>query len=161
MRLLLFLLTLLFASLRASTPSSLDDNPYFFHHVHVISGHLQLSIQDLVVEGAHPFALTRTYSSSGALEIERNSDLVQASLRKGWMVQGGWTLLPHIHPTDEKRNYKAFVAEPSGTVIAYTYNKSEGHGKLSLKPKRSSFQASGQLGAQSDPSNNLLYMAGA
>jgi hypothetical protein len=45
-----------------------NEDPAMFHHVNVISGNLNLSLQDFVVRGAVPISITRTYSSSGALE---------------------------------------------------------------------------------------------
>ena len=43
---------------------STDEDPALFHHVHVISGQLNIAIEDAKLQGAYPFSLTRTYCSS-------------------------------------------------------------------------------------------------
>ncbi|MEN9654533.1 MAG: hypothetical protein RL235_645 [Chlamydiota bacterium] len=72
-----------------------DDDPSIFHHVNVITGNLNVAFQDGVVQGAQPIVISRTYSSSGALErTPQNFDRILQGLRKGWLVQGGWSFFP-------------------------------------------------------------------
>jgi hypothetical protein len=46
---------------------SQEEDPSLFHHVSVITGNLNLSFQDTVIQGAKPLPVMRTYSSAGAL----------------------------------------------------------------------------------------------
>src|SRR5437899_2365882 len=74
MRYFLFLLLLPSLLLRASADIffSEEEDPSLCNHVNIISGHLNLSFQDALIPSASPFTLSRAYSSSGALE--RNKD---------------------------------------------------------------------------------------
>ncbi|MBI3237155.1 MAG: hypothetical protein HYZ48_05610, partial [Chlamydiales bacterium] len=96
MNILLFLLALIPSFLQSSWEELFqEEDPTSFHHVNVITGHLNLSFQDTVVESAIPLSITRTYSSTGALEREAgNHDLLLKKIRKGWSIQGGWDLVP-------------------------------------------------------------------
>ena len=167
MRRLLFLLFFLPIFARAEWDQLFSDreDPSVFHHVNVITGNLNLSFQDVVARGAKSIPLTRTYSSAGALErTPQNSDLILQGVRRGWMVQGGWNMFPHtnllIEPSDDRKLFKVYLAEPSGSLISYAYShKKEGtKHTIFLKPTRSMSQASGHLGARTNPENNLLEM---
>lgn len=68
-----------------------DEDSSLFHHVNVITGNLNLCLQDGVVQGAKSIPLFRTYSSSGALERSwRKSDL-ELREQRGLLIQGGWS----------------------------------------------------------------------
>ena len=159
MRLLFFLLPILvFALPELPFP---EDDPSLCHHVNVISGHLNFSAQDAEVIGGEPLHLTRSYSSSGALERSpENADLHLKTLRKGWMMQGGWALLSHtqilIEPNTSKKEYRAHVAESSGATLSYICYSSSDE-VISLKPKTPTYKLSGDLSAKANPYNNRLY----
>ncbi len=96
-----------------------EEDPSFFEHVHVISGQLTLSLQDAVVNGAASFPLTRTYLGNSTPDIELKD------LRGGWLVQGGWHMLPHttlfmVNDEDRKKS-KIYLAEQNGDVKTYFY----------------------------------------
>ena len=102
-----------------------EEDPVLYHHVNVISGNLNLFIEDGTIEGPKTLPLFRTYSSSGALESRNvNADLQLE--RKSWIVQGGWNFLPHanlwIDLTVRTKNFKIYLAEPSGNLISYAYS---------------------------------------
>ncbi|MDE3046443.1 MAG: hypothetical protein KGJ02_07355 [Verrucomicrobiota bacterium] len=163
--LFLFLFLPIFARAEWDQPFSDREDPSVFHHVNVITGNLNLSFQDVVAQGAKSIPLTRTYSSAGALErTPQNADLILKGVRRGWMVQGGWNLLPHtnllIELSDDRKLFKVYLAEPSGSLISYAYShKKEGtKHTIFLKPTRSMSQASGHLSARTNPENNLLEM---
>jgi len=138
-----------------------NEDPTIAHHVNVITGNLNLSFQDAVARGALSIPLMRTYSSSGALEPAYDQALLKA-VRRGWMIQGGWNLLSHVNllllPDVKREEYKAYLAEPSGNVVAYKYSHKQQGTKhtIFLKPDRSISQISGQLSARINPQNNLL-----
>jgi len=134
---ILFLLLIrVFAYANLDQVFSEGDDPAIFHHVNVITGNLNLSFQDALIQGAKPIPIHRSYTSSGALErTPENTDLIFKYLRKGWMVQGGWSLFPHenmlIETPLNRKEYKVYLSEPSGSMITYAYshNKKEGSPK--------------------------------
>lgn len=95
-----------------------EDDPSHYYHVNVVSGHLELTFQDAVVKAPHPFSITRSYSSSGALERSpRNSDLFLKRIRESeWMFQGGWSLLSHTNMlvinNEQGDPIELYVSEP-------------------------------------------------
>jgi hypothetical protein len=93
MRLLLLLL-LLPLHLLAEWESlfSNDEDPALFHHVHVISGQLNLAIEDAKLQGAHPFSLIRTYCSNAGFQPD---NLNAKKLKKDTFSQEGWQFLPY------------------------------------------------------------------
>ena len=144
-----------------------SEDPSLFHHVNVITGNLNLSFQDTGVLGAKPIPIIRTYSSSGALE--RPSSIGReklkaflSSIHGGWMLQGGWSLFPHVNlliePSFEKKRIKAHLPEPSGQFISYSYKHSEHGAKhiIYLTPDLSISQCSGQICARTNPQYNRL-----
>jgi|GEM_PF-3620456 len=85
--------SLLFAPLLIfANPNQLfseNEDPTIFHHVNVITGNLNISFQDALIQGARPIPISRTYSSSGALErTPSNFDRIWESIRSGWIIQG-------------------------------------------------------------------------
>ncbi len=145
---------------------SADEDPTVFHHVNVISGQLNLSIEDTTLQGAHPFSLMRTYSSSGAFENTQNcGDIISKILRRDWIIQGGWNFLPHANllvlPKDKTFKPMQFrLPEPSGAVLSYTFSHKEFiKGQIYYyyyKPEKKAGSYSGILSARHDPQNNLL-----
>ena len=149
---------------------SSDEDPVMFHHVNVMSGHLTLSIEDIKMEGAEPFSLVRTYTSSGALQRTRfSTDLRWKSLRRGWLIEGGWNFLPHTNlqviPLENFKKIdfekiKFCLPEPTGSVLSYSYSHRE---KIKdhtyyyyYKPKKRAGAHTGVLSVRQDPQNNLL-----
>lgn len=142
--------------------SSQEEDLALFHHVNVITGNLNLCLQDGIVRGAKSIPLLRTYTSAGALErIPSNFDIVEKVMRKCLLSQGGWNLFPHtsltIEPALKIKQYKAFLAEPSGSMIAYHYHEEKGH-KISLKPENRVSQQCGILSGRTNPENYLLQI---
>lgn len=128
-RILFFLLLVPF--LVFADPNELfseNEDSTVFHHVNVITGNLNISFQDAVIQGAQPILISRTYSSSGALErTSKNFDLILRAMRGGWLVQGGWNLLPHVNllieTSHDRRKFKVYLPEPSGNMISYAYSR--------------------------------------
>ena len=133
------------------------------HHVNIITGHLELSFQDVELKSPVPFALLRTYSSAGALErTPEDVDLFLRDLKKsGWMFQGGWTFLPHTSllmraGKDKPKKYKAYVFEKqSGNLTPYSYHKTQKEA-VYLRPDTKNYKTSGSLSAREDTSHNTL-----
>ncbi len=137
------------------------EDPSLFHHVHVISGHLNLSFQDTLIEGAHSLPIMRTYTSAGALERSaENIDLMSKHMRGGWMVQGGWNVFPHTNLLLEigrkKENYQIYLAERSGNIIHYTYSHREGKYLFYYRPDTKHNQSPRSLSARTNIENYLL-----
>ncbi len=98
MRVFIVLFVLLLQTLRADDDWICNANDLALHQcVNVLTGHLNLTVQDTVVQGAEPLFLTRSYSSLAAIvytpETERNKSYL---LRPGKCNQGGWNLFPHL-----------------------------------------------------------------
>jgi len=130
-----------------------DEDPNFYHNVHVISGHLQFVFEDANLKSPVPYTVRRSYTSSGFLERARNNiDLVLPLLRKSkWMLQGGWTFLPEanflIRPSyrclrkdkgqlvDEGRSIccEVTLKDKSGNNLLYTCTKHDKSGVV-LQP---------------------------
>ncbi len=140
-----------------------DEDPALFHHVNVITGNLSLYLQDVVVQGATPIPLVRTYTSAGASEKSNQcTDLYLKGLRGGFLIQGGWNFLPHanllIEPNLSRHRFKAYLAEPSGSLIPYTFSHREGDHVIFLKPPQDLPQSAGVISARLNTQNNLLCL---
>lgn len=163
-RILLFLLLVpLLAYADSNQFFSESDDPAIFHHVNVITGNLNISFQDAVIQGAQPIPIPRTYSSSGALErTSQNFDLILRTLRGGWLVQGGWNLLPHtnllVETSKDRKEFKVYLPEPNGNMIPYAYSHKSSKHTIFLKPTNSISQASGKLSSRRNSQNNLLQI---
>lgn len=163
LRILFFLLLAPF--LAFADPDQLfseKEDPTIFHHVNVITGNLNVSFQDAVVQGAQPISIPRTYSSSGALERNpKHSDLMK-DIRGGWLVQGGWSLLPHtnlfIEDGPDIKKFKVYLQEPGGNMISYVYGHRKSKYVISFKPENNVSQASGKLSSRTNPRYNRLYI---
>ncbi|MCI0381719.1 MAG: hypothetical protein L0207_01515 [Chlamydiae bacterium] len=134
-----------------------------FHHVNVITGNLNLFLQDAMVEGPRPLSITRTYTSAGALERSENQlDLKLKSFRGGWLIQGGWNFFAHanllIEPSMKKKYYTAYLSEKNGALIRYTYSHKVEKYIIALKPEYKSSQLNGTIGAKTNLENNLLHI---
>lgn len=142
-----------------------------FHHVDVISGQLNISFQDGIVQGAVPFPIIRTYTSGGILE--KLNDKWYRKICKGLILQEGWNFLPHINllftmnslggqythnkKHVDKGNLKAYLPEVSGHMIAYEYETcSEKNNIVHLKPAHDHGQYSGNISGRNNPYNNRL-----
>lgn len=165
MKLFISLLILIPCLLRAEWEQlfSVDEDPTLFHHVNVITGNLNLSIEEGMIAGAIPLPIVRTYSSAGALERTRhNFDLHLKELQNGWHIQGGWNYFPHanllIEPGRDKEYFKAYIPEKGGNVIQYVYNRTSEKNKkiLYLTPEKGS--SAGHFSARTDPQNNVLIL---
>ncbi len=162
---LLLLLVPLLVFADANQSFSENEDPTIFHHVNVITGNLNISFQDALIQGAQPIPILRTYSSSGALErTPQDFDLLLRAIRGGWLMQGGWNLLPHtsllIEISQDRKEFKAYLSEPNGSMLPYSYSHNQGGGKhtIFLKPTRSISQSSGKLSNRTNPQNNLLQL---
>jgi RHS repeat-associated protein len=159
--LLLFLVSISFLRADWDQLFSDEEDPALFHHVSVITGNLNLCLQDTMIEGARPLPLYRTYSSSGALEpADLNKDLKIA--RGPWLIQGGWNFLPHtnlwINISVSRKNFKIYLSEPSGNLIPYIFVKKEGDYDYVYKPAKDFGQCSGALSARTNISNYVLKL---
>lgn len=161
-RILFFLLLVPFLVFANSNQTfSENEDPTIFHHVNVITGNLNISFEDALIQGAQPIPIPRTYSSAGALErAPKNFDLILKAIRGGWVVQGGWNLLPHtnlfIETSYDRKEFKAYLPEPSGNMIPYAYSHKSSKHTIFLKPTNSVSQASGKLSSRTNSQNNLL-----
>ena len=131
-----------------------DQDPTLFHHVNVITGNLNLCMQDSQVQGPRPLPIQRTYTSAGALENISMSDLTK-----------GWSLFPHtklrIESSDSDSGFKIYHTQKSGSVIQYedTHRKKRKKGgTLFFKAKCDLFQCSGKISARTNPSNNKIRL---
>lgn len=165
MRIILFLFLLFPLALTANWEHhfSEDEDPSLFHHVHVITGNLNLCLQDSIIQGAQQIPLLRTYSSSGALErTPKNLDLILKGLHKGLLIQGGWSFLPHtsllVETSSRNEGYAAFLAEKNGQLIPYSFSHQEDPTILFLKPDLPTGQSFGCLSARTNTQNNLLQL---
>jgi hypothetical protein len=85
-----------------------DEDLCLFEHVNVITGHFNFSAEDAEVRGAAPLHVGRSYTSAGALERTlTDSDLRLKRIRGGCLIQGGWSLFPHIDLLLRSRRQKA------------------------------------------------------
>lgn len=143
---------------------STDEDPALFHHVHVISGQLNIAIEDTKLLGAYPFSLTRTYCSSAGSHPD---NLTLQRLKRDCFSQEGWQLLPHtkllVQFNPEKHDFKAMkfqVPEPSGDALLYQYSHKE---KIKdhvyyyyYKPEKKAGKYAGALSGKNTPHNNVL-----
>ena len=161
-RLLLFFFIFI-SSLRAEWDQlfSNDEDPTLFHHVNVMTGNLNLCLEDGVIEGAKPLPIFRTYSSAGALE-PRGLNAELKTEQGGWAVQGGWNFLPHttlwISLAIKPKNFRIYLSEPGGNLIPYIYDHKKSDHVLILKPEKGMGQYSGNLSAKTNVSNNILEL---
>lgn len=153
----LLLLAIFFSALCFSEE---EENPIIFHHVNVITGDLNLVVEEARVEGAVPLTIQRTYTSAGALERDKHDhDLYLKDLHHGFLIQGGWSLFSHAYmlfvPAQPGHSTLAYVADRFGAVTTYEYCGCEGESLL-LKPKTSSAKTFGKISGKSNRALNLL-----
>lgn len=103
----------LFSNAEGSFDTSND--PAINHHVNVISGKLQLSFQDHVVQGAVPIALERSYTTYEVTEEKHQR----------WNFSEGWSFFSHTHlyVSADYSNLTATIIEPSGGKVTYKETK--------------------------------------
>jgi hypothetical protein len=90
-----------------------------------------------ILKGAVPYPLIRTYSSSGAFERPGNIDLIMKDKRKGLIVQGGWSWLPHLNLFYESSDetLKIYLPELSGNLVMYECLYAGKNDLLVFKPR--------------------------
>ncbi len=140
-----------------------DDDPTIFNNVNVITGSLSVTFHDEVVNGAVPIFLVRSYSSSGALEKEKNNyDLLLNAIHKGWNISGGWSFFPHksllIEEDNEIEKYQVYVYEKSGVYLSFKFKKFENERQLIaiFQSVDSGHISYGNLGGDTNPKNYKL-----
>ncbi|MCH9619009.1 MAG: hypothetical protein SP4CHLAM5_11530 [Chlamydiia bacterium] len=86
-------------------------DPKMNHHVNVISGKIELNIEDHVVQGAVPLSLNRSYTNQEVL-INRVAK---------WGLRGGWSLFSHTQMFLSRIDdwYYAWIIESSGRRVSY------------------------------------------
>jgi RHS repeat-associated protein len=139
-----------------------EEDPTLFHHVDVITGNLNLCLQDAIIQGAETFPIFRTYSSAGALESAELNEIFKGA-KEGWVVQGGWNFFPHTNLLIEGvassyKEFQIYLSEPSGNLVQYTYSRREGDHVLIFKPKTGLGQCYGMLSAKGNIGNNILKL---
>jgi RHS repeat-associated protein len=160
---LLFFFLIFISSLRADWDQlfSDDEDPTLFQHVNVITGNLNLCLEDGVINGAKSLPIFRTYSSAGALEPPELNAELKTELGC-WAVQGGWNFLPHtnmwIDLAIKPKNFRIYLPEPGGNLIPYSYNYKKSDHVLIFKPEKGYGQCSGNLSAKTNVSNNILEL---
>jgi RHS repeat-associated protein len=140
-----------------------EENPALFHHVNVITGEVNLAFQDTVVESAFPLLIHRGYTSAGALEKDAdNIDLLLKNLRKGFVIQGGWSFFPHTHllvqPGLDEKGYQVFASDPSGNITEYEYDKKIKKSAFCLRAKPKKGKGFGKICGRSDRNNSFMHM---
>lgn len=155
MRAWLFLLFLIPQLLQGGNEDffSNDENPTLFHHVNVITGHLNISFQDGTVEGAQQLPLMRGYASSGAL--------TPAPKKVSRALEGGWNLFPQIQLYLEgndciAKSIRASLIDQNGCPITYIYKKNKTTRTYLLKSNMKPHPSYGKLNAKFDSKNNLI-----
>lgn len=138
-----------------------EEDPAIYHNINVITGNLNLYIDDGVIQGAKSLPLFRTYSSAGALESRHiNTDLKME--RNSWMMQGGWNFFPHVNLwidlTVRLKHFKIYLAEPSGNLVSYAYSHEKNDHTLIFKPGKEFGQYTGALSAKHNISNYVLEL---
>jgi RHS repeat-associated protein len=139
-------------------------DPTIVHHVNVISGQLNLSFVDTVIEGAVGLPICRSYTSAGTFERDGfNFDLEMRKLCHGFLVQGGWSFLPQINllmiqESFGLKNLTILSYEKNGGTLLYKYShKHETKSYIHyFKPDVKVAQYPGNLSGKSNPKNNLL-----
>jgi len=145
-------------------PFESDQDLNYYHHVNVITGHLNLSMNDGVVHGPSPFPIIRTYSSTGALEKPKNNEnfnLVEKGIHGKDYMTGGWTFFNYVYllfKIGDKNNHDAYVHDKDGTLIHFnltngnTKTSYHGYGQDSITP------ISGSCSAKNNPKNHYLVI---
>lgn len=147
--------------LGASSDLILSDNEdlSLSHHVNVISGHLNLSFQDTIIEGAVTLPILRTYNSSGAFErSSKPPDGYLLYLLHHFVMREGWSWMAHttlIAQGSKPEKTEILLPEKNGGMITYVYAGRQEE-DLIYKPDLKGGQYSGVLSARNNPQNNIL-----
>ena len=79
-----------------------------------------------------------------------------------WAVQGGWNFFPHanlwIDLAVKPKNFRIYLPEPGGNLIAYSYKQKKSDHVLIFKPEKEFGQCSGNLSAKTNAGNNILEL---
>lgn len=128
--LLLFFSTSSFAQWDQLFPDSED--PALYDHVNVITGELNLSFQDTLVQGAKSLPINRSYTSAGALDSS-NMATIQNLAHYGWTIRGGWSFLCHIdlliELSERIKDFKFYIQEHNGNLVGYTFDHKRSDGR--------------------------------
>ncbi len=140
-----------------------EENPFLFQHVNIISGHLDLSFKDIVVEGGIQLPILRQYTSAGAQERDgSDSDLYLKRIKKGFLIQGGWSFFSHTHllirPGLFTEEYVAYIADVSGSITPYKFVKKEGKHTVILAPKSSPSKGFGKISGKYNKNSSYLAL---
>ncbi len=136
------------------------EDPSLFHHVHVITGNLNVSFNDTMKSSGMNIPLFRTYSSSGALERKSTGlDLLLKVYRRGWGFEGGWSLMPHIslffEISQNLRETKVCLSEPGGNAVLYRFSHKEDR-YMYFKANCQGGQLHGEISGANNTQNNFL-----
>lgn len=134
----------------------------FYHHVHVISGSFNLTLDEWQINGEVPITIRKTYNSQGALQRSKSDfDLKLKELRGGFLLQGGWDVFSYtnllLYETPSG-TLKAYVADPSGAMLVFDRNLDHNPPYTLLKTKPSIGFVSGSNSAMSFLENYSLYV---
>ncbi|MBS0629926.1 MAG: RHS repeat protein [Verrucomicrobia bacterium] len=150
--LIVFLLIIQF-TLQASPSSCFEEeDPTLFHHVNVITGHLNLCFQDAIFEGGMPLSITRTYSSGGALE---NSVLTDPTFEKGWSI------FPHLRLywdggySFDHETLKIYLLDKGGSPVKYAHKKGT-KDKYYLYPVEFNKYRASSVNSRKNPEHNHI-----
>ncbi len=160
----LFLCWAVFAHAEWDQLFSEDEDSSLFHHVNVVTGNLNLCLQDGLVQGAKSIPLFRTYSSGGALERHWSNGDLDLRDERGLLIQGGWSFFPHVNLLIEiekkQKNTRAYLQERGGNFVEYGHARRVEDRKSirMLKPMLKEGQCSGILSARTNPQNNRLLI---
>ncbi len=129
---------------------SSSEDPVINNHVNMITGKLQLSFEDHVVQGAVPLPLRRTYTNYGQTKESHSK----------WNFSEGWSFFSHTHLYLNKPGplFEAEIVEMSGTRVTYKerlYYKGR-KGIMYMKPHKYAKQNTDAMSYREDYRNNLL-----
>lgn len=129
-----------------------EDDPAIVQNVNVMTGNLNVCLQEKVVRGAIPFPIALTYSSKGAEEANDVESLKLKKLRNVLELDGGWSIFPHLAllvDTRQRMRPYSYVMEPSGAQISFD---PKGNSRVSFG------QSSGSISGRRNPSNHHLQL---
>ena len=134
----------------------IDEDPSVFHHVNVITGHLNLAIEDTIVQGAYPYPIMRSYSSEGALENLLYKDY--KGLKKFLsfnLMKEGWELFSNTFLLFERTTQKShiIIKEKNGSLVEYIHKENNKY-----YPNCSNTSSYNKLSARNNNKNNVLFL---
>lgn len=134
---------------------SSSDDPIINNHVNVITGRLQLSFQDHVVQGASPLPLRRTYTNHGQTKTSHSR----------WNFTEGWCFFSHTHlylremgdliDLNSRNRFVAEIVEMNGGKIVF-YERNRTRKRVYMTPYGYDNQDSDVKSYRDDPKNHRL-----